>query len=616
MALTETKLKTPPEKGESVMRNMYRGITALFVALTIAGCAEGPRAAPAKGIPVASAKHPVVKLANVVKIHARVAQETSKYNLHHPVELSRVVTLRSAGTSSVDYETIIALSGFGTAFAYHPQKYRLAYRYPQMTKIVEKRITQATGFAREPVSGANTPEGAWNALKKAIDAKTPVAAAFGEGLIFAGYQDADGKKDRKIFVVGAGEKPLWWTWRQFTDWRVGKAGRGTFVRIVKKGLPVPPKDSAIEVMKSIVECAKNDARAKAKDAAGAKFGFVGIRAYDLDVSDYKKKPEFFHDAWRGGGAIYRQAAGRKCMAVYLRRVAKEFPEKSASHILAAAGEYEAAWAEWGEWEKYLSKNTPNKAWETKLNRLAGAAAITRARKHEQLAASEIYKGLAAAGIKMAQSVKPPVARKLKPVRRPPKIAPLTDKQKQAVKEAEKILSAARDEKDVGKKTALLFNAAVTFHQKAKQHKQAVKTLDIIVNLNGVSEKNHADAMFMKGQVAIASQDQANGVKYYGEFVGKYPHDPRSGKARIQMAYGYMALRKRGEAIRVLQEIPDNNPKDKLAAHALFLIGYTHKADKNHKEAYKAFQRILDEYPRSNYAVEANRFARQYEKKYK
>jgi hypothetical protein len=128
----------------------------------------------------------------------------------------------------------------------------------------------------------------------------------------------------------------------------------------------------------------------------AQFGWEGIEAYAADIADSEKARDYFDAGWLGCHCIYRQITGRKCLAAYLRRAAREFPPEARTHVLAAVKEYEAAWGAWQEWEKHLgqTKGVGLNAWDDPAARQAGAAAIRRALGREQAAVAEVEQALA------------------------------------------------------------------------------------------------------------------------------------------------------------------------------------------------------------------------------
>ena len=218
---------------------------------------------------------------------------------------------------------------------------------------------------------------------------------------FLGYQDAAKKDDRQVYFAYPFEyQGEWWPWEKFAEWARGT--NNAFGRAGKKVRSPSAKSLAVDVMKGIVRAATDDGRRERKEVPpDVKFGLAGIEAFAADVADTSKKPDDFDGGWLGCHAICPQISGRKSAAVYLSRVAGEFPKTGRDHLLAAAKAYEAAFAAWREWGKHLGPNESRKtlaqlkkAWRVKKNREAGAAAIRKALEREKAAIEEIKKALA------------------------------------------------------------------------------------------------------------------------------------------------------------------------------------------------------------------------------
>ena len=45
-----------------------------------------------------------------------------------------------------------------------------------------------------------------------------MAGAFRDDYVFAGYEDAARKEDRRIYHLGGWEPHGWWTWAEFEKW--------------------------------------------------------------------------------------------------------------------------------------------------------------------------------------------------------------------------------------------------------------------------------------------------------------------------------------------------------------------------------------------------------------
>lgn len=172
-----------------------------------------------------------------------------------------------------------------------------------------------------------------------------------------------------------------------------------------------PKETAINVMENIVAWDKHNPLAERFEA---EFGLAGMEVYADDLEDMSKtmsqgsaaheEGKYFDRGW-GCYAIYPQWTARKCTAVYLARTANEFSGDIKAYILAAAKEYEEAFAAWEEWERQLGREHPSlgfdERWNSEEHRLAGAVAVRRAIKHEKAAIDELEKALAGAAVAAA-----------------------------------------------------------------------------------------------------------------------------------------------------------------------------------------------------------------------
>ena len=316
--------------------------------------------------------------------------------------------MRVAGWNQ-DYAEVITVSGYGPSFGYSQEKWGAHY-HPPPDRV--KRIGDATGFGFL-WEQKQTPEEYWEALKRSIDGGTPVRAPYGEGVLFIGYRDAERVEDRqvrplaRVFV----ERGSWWTWEQFCDWHKKHSDGGWFGRHTGKVETIPPKDSAVEILRLIVRMATDDPRGHMEQFEGVTWGLPGILAYADDLADLSKSGAkegeggYFQGGWRGCHNIYPQMSGRPAAATYLKRVAPLFGDEAKRHILAAAAAYDGATDAWREFERQLGRPLGDKhceAWQDPAHRKAGATAVREAHDHEALAIDEIKKALAAEGADVAE----------------------------------------------------------------------------------------------------------------------------------------------------------------------------------------------------------------------
>ena len=314
-------------------------------------------------------------------------------------------TASSVSWDEVDYADVITLSGYGPSFGYSQEKW-WAHYFPPPGR--DKRIADATGFGFRWVQ-YKTPEEYWDALKESIDDGTPVRGPYGEGVLFIGYRDADRIEDRqvrplaRVFV----EPGSWWTWEHFVDWHKKHSDGGWHGCHTGRVDTIPAEDSAVEVLRMMVEMATDDPRSHNPRFEGVIWGLPGIAAYADDLADMSKsgaKEEdggYFQGGWRGCHNICPQMSGRPAAATYLNRIAPLFEADTKRHILAAAEHYAKATDAWHEFDRQLSRaleesgHDHTEAWQDPAHRKAGAAAVRQAHDHEKAAIAEIGKALRA-----------------------------------------------------------------------------------------------------------------------------------------------------------------------------------------------------------------------------
>ena len=269
------------------------------------------------------------------------------------------LTCMLAAGWDADYADMITISGYGPSFGYSQEKW-WAHYFPPPGR--DKRIGEATGFGFR-WEQRKTPEEYWQGLKKTIDDHKPVYGPYTEGVLFIGYRDAERPEDRQVRPIAAVfvEPGAWWSWQQFVDWHANHSDGGWFGCHIGEVDMLPPKDSAVDVLRTMVQMATDDPRGGNPMFEGVTWGLAGIVAYADDLADLSKsgaKQEYggyFQGGWRGCHNIYPQMSGRPAAASYLRRIAPLFDGEAKSHILAAADQYVEATEAWREFEKQLGR---------------------------------------------------------------------------------------------------------------------------------------------------------------------------------------------------------------------------------------------------------------------
>ena len=329
-----------------------------------------------------------VLLTMVEDIFSSVISVTkAKYHQPRSAMTAHLICMKAAGLRSVDYEMLMAVSGFGLSFVYeHSEKFWVSFVPPPGCY---KRLAEATGFGWEWLK-LETPETAWAVLKETLSSGKPVRAPYLEELIFAGFEEAEKAEDRKVFVLC---EPFmnpgkWWNWQEFCDWfekhSFGFIGRHTDLVECKGQMGI-----AQEIMRIIVQWANNHPMAEDRAYDGVKFGIEGLLEYAKDVADTSLTENYFDRGWNGCYSIYPQWTARICTASYLRQVAKECGSRVREQLLSIANLYERAYSAWRVFEVYLGKDVPGGAWDDPARRVAGAEAILKAIEMEKKAIEEI-----------------------------------------------------------------------------------------------------------------------------------------------------------------------------------------------------------------------------------
>lgn len=130
---------------------------------------------------------------------------------------THLVCMRIAGWTDVDFDELAAVSGASALFGYEHGSFmpKYASQYINMAQ----HIAEATGFACERLS-VEDPERAWGSLVESVDAGVALKGWEAEMVVFAGYQKAAARDDRKIYVMsdGASNYKGWWLWDRFVKW--------------------------------------------------------------------------------------------------------------------------------------------------------------------------------------------------------------------------------------------------------------------------------------------------------------------------------------------------------------------------------------------------------------
>jgi hypothetical protein len=148
------------------------------------------------------------------------------------------------------------------------------------------------------------------------------------------------------------------------------------------------------VMRDLVAWSAAPPAALQKKYPAAIFGLSGIETYAADCGDTAR----FED-WLACHPINPQWAIRNSTGVYLKGVAKAnlFPEQVNAHLLAAAGQYRAAYECWQAFYALLGHGASETARKLEDRRQAGAAVVRAWLSHERAALDEVGRALQVVG---------------------------------------------------------------------------------------------------------------------------------------------------------------------------------------------------------------------------
>jgi len=350
---------------------------------------------------VAKSKYPEVLLEGAVTAFSHITTHVAShqdwdedvYPYPQPCVylVAHLVEIWAAGWNDVDFDTLAAVSGASALFAYEPNTFMP--KYANLLIGMDKRIAEATGFGYEWVSFKGA-DGAWTIIKETIDSGRPLKGWHAENVVFAAYQDATKKSDRKVFAMTDGPEyyAKWWTWGEFTKWveTMKKRNQCQLGRHTKRVRPLAAKKIALRVMKDLVEWSVQPPEACRRRFPKATFGLAGMEAYAADCGNLRQ-----FKSWGMCHGINPQWTVRHSTAVYLRRLAeaKTFPRKVTEHITAAAREYKAAFTAWHKTYGLLGHGATKEERRAKSRREEGARLVRQAIEHERAAIEELKKAL-------------------------------------------------------------------------------------------------------------------------------------------------------------------------------------------------------------------------------
>jgi hypothetical protein len=281
---------------------------------------------------------------------------------------------------------------------FHPKKSWLIFTLPDDPKETEERLAQVSGWRWQSLGNyKGKPDEAWTALTESLDAGRGVVGAWLDDYVFAGYEDAARKEERKIFHLGGWEPNGWWTWAEFEKWCKDWGRLSGYVEQASRG---DARASLLSAMRLAAKFATDDGRKAVPKLADGSYGLAGMETYAKAVADPAQDPDQFEGGWLGCYCINRQHYAREAAARWFRARSELLTQPAREHLLKAVAHYEAACAAWKEFEAVLGRGTGKTKlddlkvlWRDPAARKAGAETIRKAAESERRAVAEIESAL-------------------------------------------------------------------------------------------------------------------------------------------------------------------------------------------------------------------------------
>lgn len=115
-----------------------------------------------------------------------------------------------------------------------------------------------------------------------------------------------------------------------------------------------------------------------------------------------------------------------------------------------------------------------------------------------------------------------------------------------------------------------------------------------------------EALYRKAEQLLIDKSYADAVRFYSEFVKRYPGDVRADDSLYHIAEAYYQQRRFSEGVSVIEQIINEYPNENQADKALILLHDTYMAMNKCSKAKKALLFLETTYPRSNQLRNAKR----------
>lgn len=108
-----------------------------------------------------------------------------------------------------------------------------------------------------------------------------------------------------------------------------------------------------------------------------------------------------------------------------------------------------------------------------------------------------------------------------------------------------------------------------------------------------------EQLYQRADQLIIEKNYGEAIRFYSEFVKRYPSDVRADDSLYHIAEAYYQQRKYDDAVSAIQQIIDEYPNENQADKSLILLHDTYIAMNKCSKAKKALIFLQNTYPRSN-----------------
>ena len=115
-----------------------------------------------------------------------------------------------------------------------------------------------------------------------------------------------------------------------------------------------------------------------------------------------------------------------------------------------------------------------------------------------------------------------------------------------------------------------------------------------------------EQLYQRAEQLLIEKSYSDAVRFYNEFVKRYPNDVRADDSLYHIAEAYYQQRQFNESVIAIKQIIEEYPNENQADKALILLHDAYVAMSKCSKARSALEYLKERYPRSNQKRNATR----------